>query len=115
MTEDKDAMAVGADGTIMHSLRASNAGTITVRLLKTSPVNQQLNALYNFQKSSAANWGQNIFSVSDTFRGDVVTGTEMAFNRQAPVTYAKDGNMMEWKFQGNVEELLGSGVPDASI
>lgn len=114
MIEEKDGMVVGADGTIMHSLRASDAGHITVRLLKTSPANALLNALYNFQKSSAANWGQNVLRVSDTFRGDVVNGTEMSFSKQAPVKYAKDGNVMEWRFQGKVQELLGTGAPSAT-
>lgn len=115
MLEDKDGMVTGADSSIMHSLRASDSGTCTVRLLKTSPLNAALNALYNLQKSSSANWGQNVIVVSDTARGDVVTATEMAFVRQAPVSYSKDGNTMEWKFQGRVEEILGTGVPDASI
>jgi hypothetical protein len=115
MLEEKDGMVVGADGSIMHSLRASDAGTITVRLLKTSPTNAKLNQLYNTQKASAALWGQNVLVVSDTQRGDVTTGTELAFSKQAPVRYAKDGNVMEWKFQGRVEEILGVGVPDATV
>jgi len=114
MIEEKDAMMIGADGQIMHSLRASDAGTITIRLLKTSPANAQLSQLYNAQKQSAALWGQNVIIVSDTFRGDVVTGTQMAFKKQAPVKYAKDGNVMEWSFQGVVEELLGTGAPSAT-
>lgn len=114
MLEEKDGMVTGADGAIMHSLRASDSGSITVRLLKTSPANAKLNQLYNTQKASASLWGQNVLVVSDTQRGDVVTGTEMAFSKQAPVRYAKDGNVMEWKFQGRVEEILGTGVPDAT-
>lgn len=114
MIEDKDGMVVGAGGDIMHSLHASDAGTMTVRLLKTSPTNAKLNAMYNAQKQSAANWGQNVIVVSDTYRGDVLTGTQMAFRRQAPVSYAKDGNTMEWVFQGNVEEILGTGAPSAT-
>lgn len=115
MIEAKDGMVVGADGTIMHSLRVSDAGTITLRLLKTSPTNALLNALYNFQKTGGGvNWGQNVLVVSDTFRGDVLTGTLMAFEKQAPVKYAKDGNVMEWKFQGKVQELLGTGAPSAT-
>lgn len=114
MVEDKDGMTVGSDGAIMHSLRAGNAGSMTIRLLKTSPMNAKLQDLYNFQKTGSAFWGQNVIVVSDTQRGDVITGTVMAFNRQTPVKYAKDGNINEWKLQGNVEQLLGSGVPDAS-
>ena len=37
--DDKDNMLMGADGSGVHSLRASNAARILVRLLKTSPVN----------------------------------------------------------------------------
>lgn len=114
MVDDKDAMVVGADGSIMHSLRASNAGRITVRLLKTSPVNAQLNALYNFQRLNPASWGQNVLTVSDTARGDVVNGNAMAFVKQSDLGYAKDGNMNEWMFQGYVLELLGIGTPSAN-
>lgn len=34
-------MTVGADGEVMHSLHAGKSGTITVTLLKTSPVNKK--------------------------------------------------------------------------
>lgn len=111
MLEDKDAMTQGSDGAIMHSLRASNAGRIVVRVLKTGPVNAQLNALYNFQKTSPANWGQNVIQFNDTIRGDVITGTIMAFTKQPVVTYAEDAGMNEWSFQGNIDQLLGSGSP----
>jgi hypothetical protein len=111
MNEDKDAMTAGADGAIMHSLRASNAGKIVVRVLKTSPVNALLNGLYNFQRQSPANWGQNIIQFSDTNRGDQITATQMAFTKQPVITYAEDAGMNEWSFQGSVEQLLGSGSP----
>jgi hypothetical protein len=115
MIEEKDGMITGADGAVMHSLRMSDSGTITLRYLKTAPINAKLNALYNAQKTSAALWGQNIINVSDVQRGDVVTGTQLAFSKQSPVKYAKDGNIMEWKFQGVVQELLGVGIPDVSV
>jgi hypothetical protein len=114
MISDKDDMKVGAGGDLMHSLIASKAGRITIRLLKTSPVNKQLSDLYNFQSASSLLWGQNIVVVSDTVRGDVIAGNQMAFVRQAPVGYADKGNVNEWVFQGNVNEQLGSGDPVAS-
>lgn len=107
--EEKDLMTVGADGTIMHSLRASDAARITVRLLKTSPVNAALSLLYNFQKSSPANWGQNVFVVSDVNRGDVEAVLEAAFARPTPITYAKDAGMNEWLFFGRRDSQLGTG------
>ncbi len=109
--EEKDLMTVGADGSVMHSLRASDAARITVRLLKTSPVNAALSLLYNFQKSSPANWGQNVFVVSDTNRGDVETVLQAAFARPTPNNYGKDGGMNEWLFFGLRDQQLGSGDP----
>ena len=72
--EDKDKMDVGSDGSIMHSLRASNAGKITARLLKTSPTNNLLSVMYNETKSLPSLWGQNIISVRDIYQGDTNTG-----------------------------------------
>lgn len=115
MKEDKNLQTVGADGEIMNSLRASNAGGFTIRLLKTSPSNAILSALYNFQKSSPAVWGQNQLRVSDVYRGDVITGNRIAFRKQPVITYAKDAGMNEWLFDGNVNELLGAGVPDVNV
>lgn len=114
MIDDKDKMDVGAGGDIMHSLRASNAGRITVRLLKTSPQNALLSALYNFQRLNAGAWGQNVLIVSDIQRGDVVTGTQMAFTRQPVITWSEDANMNEWSFMGNIIEVLGAGIPNVN-
>lgn len=115
MLEDKDDMKVGADGSVMHSLRANNAGRVMIRLLKTSPVNAMLQDLYNFQKQSSGNWGQNNIVVSDTVRGDIETCTLMAFTKQPSIVYAKDGNTNEWVFHGVVNQNLGTGVPDANV
>lgn len=115
MLEDKSTMTIGADGSVMHSLHASNGARVTIRLLKTSPVNAQLNALYNFQKSSPALWGVNTLVISDTIRGDVIASGQVAFAKQADVNYAKEGGTMEWAFFGSVEEVLGTGVPDVNV
>lgn len=111
MLEDKDDMKVGADGQIMHSLRASKAARVTVRLLKTSPVNAQLSLMYNLQAQSSGLWGNNVIVVSDVARGDQISSAQLAFARQPTVVYAKDGNVNEWAFLGAVDELLGSGQP----
>jgi hypothetical protein len=54
MTEAKNTMTVGADGEVMHSLHGGKSGTITVTLLKTSPVNKKLSLMYNAQSQSSA-------------------------------------------------------------
>ena len=85
-------MTIGADGGGMHSLRANRSGVITVRLLKTSPVNGLLQAAFDLQRISSANWGQNTLVISDTARGEVTSGLFAAFKQFTPVTYAQDGD-----------------------
>src|SRR5208337_3134437 len=115
MIADKDILTIGSDGTPMHSLIASDAATILVRLLKTSPVNNQLSVMYNTQKYSPPLWGQNNISVRDILQGDVLTAETVAFSRQPVITYAENAGMNEWRMLvGKLTELLGPGLPDLS-
>lgn len=114
-TEDKNTMTVGADGSVMHGLNAGNSGTITFRYLKTSPVNGLLSAMYAFQRSSSALWGQNVLTIANPQTGDVVTGRQAAFKKNTGLTYAKNAGMNEWAFDvGQLDELLGIGSPAAA-
>ena len=108
--EDKNQMTIGADGGGMHSLRANRSGVITVRLLKTSPVNGLLQAAFDLQRISSANWGQNTLVISDTARGEVTSGLFAAFKQFTPVTYAQDGNVMEWPFDCIMIETVLAGL-----
>ena len=107
--EAKDAMVVGSDGSVMHSLRSGNAARVSVYLLKTSPINALLSNLYNFQRTQASYWGINTIAISDVQRGDVGAGSQMAFERHTGVAWAEDANIMQWNFQGNWLQILGSG------
>jgi hypothetical protein len=112
--EDKTTITTGADGSIMTSLRATMTGRITVRLLKVSPINAILSQAYNFQRVNVLNWGQNSITVTDTARGDVVTGRQMAFIKFPDNGWAEDGNTLDWVFQGIINEILGVGIPDVN-
>jgi hypothetical protein len=112
--EDKAGVVTGADGSIMTSLRATQTGKITVRLLKVSPENSVLEKAYNFQRQSAANWGNNLIRVVDKARGDVCTGRQMTFVRFPTIVWSEDGNINEWVFQGILNEVLGAGIPDVN-
>jgi hypothetical protein len=112
--EDKSVITTGSDGSIMTTVRASMTGTITVRLLKTSPVNVLLSRAFNFQRSSAINWGGNIIRVVDKVRGDVVTGRQMSFVKHADNVWSEEANILEWTFRGIVNEVVGAGLPDLS-
>lgn len=106
---DKNVMTEGADGKIQHSLIASDACTVTVRLLKTSPLNAALMIAYDLQTSSSAFWGINQFIVSDSARGDISTVQNAAFKKKPVVKYGKEGDIMEWTFDGAIANtVLGS-------
>lgn len=109
-TEDKNVMTIGADGKGQHSLIASDAVTVTVRLLKTSPQNAALMIMYNLQSVSSALWGQNVFTVVDSGRNDYSVVQAAAFKKKPTITYAKEGGMMEWTFDGiSANSILGAG------
>jgi len=110
--DDKDTMTMGADGTGMHSLHASRAGTVTIRVLKTSQLNKQLSDLYAYQATSSANWGQNIITCNNVVNGDAWTCESCAFRKYPDVKYSKDGDILEWSFNSTrMNGMLGNGQP----
>jgi hypothetical protein len=105
---DKDTLTIGADGTPMHSLHADKSGKITIRVLKTSPTNSLLQAMYDVQSLSSSVWGQNVIVVSDLARGDATAARACAFIKFPNIVYAKEGGIMEWGFNsGYVDSVLG--------
>jgi len=107
--EETDTMNIGADGTAMHSLHASKAGRITVRLQKTSPTNYLLTQLYNYQRTSSLFFGQNILNITNPITGDNYTCQQVAFARYPTNQYAKEAGMIEWEFNaGVIDPSLGS-------
>lgn len=109
--EDKNVMTIGADGKGMHSLVASDAVTVTVRLLKTSPLNAALMLMYNLQTASSSLWGGNVATIVNTGLGDYSVIQAMAFKKLPAITYAKEGGMMEWVFDGITRNsILGSSA-----
>jgi len=109
--EDSNVMRIGADGEGFHSLIASRGGTVKVNLLKTSPINSALSAMYHIQRTSAANWGRNTISLQNISTGDSITCEEVAFKRHADLTYASEGGMITWEFDAvKIVPVLGIGV-----
>lgn len=112
-TGDKNIMTVGADGSVMHSLSGDKSGTVTVRLLRTSGVNRQLQEMYNHQTQSSATHGRNTITIRDVARGDTITCSKCAFAKQPEKTYAIEGGGLEWTFHvGTIDSQLGSGTPE---
>ena len=108
MGGNKNTMTIGADGEVMHSLHADKSGTITVTLLKTSPVNKKLSLAYNAQSQSAATWGNNVIVIRNTASGDISTARSCAFQKQPDFNNAKEGGTVAWVFDcGKIDQLLG--------
>lgn len=108
-TGDIGAMLIGADGFGQHSLHADKSGRVTVRLLKTSPVNAALTAMYALQTASADAYGQNTLLITDSSRGDVISCRQVAFSKAPTSNYAKEAGLMEWDFNAVViDRALGA-------
>lgn len=108
MGGNKNTMTIGADGEGMHSLHADKSGTITVTLLKTSPVNKKLSLAYNAQSQSSSTWGKNVIVIRNTASGDVSTARECAFQKQPDFNNAKEGGTVAWVFECvKIDNLLG--------
>ena len=108
-TQDRNNMTIGADGSALHSLRADRSGTVTVRLLKTSDRNAMLQTMFNAQSIDSSLWGMNLISIAHKTLSDKVVCQACAFMRDPDVTYAEDGDIVEWTFQsGQIDIIRGS-------
>jgi len=108
MAGDKNTMMIGADGEGMHSMHADKSGTVTVRMLKTSPQNAKLMAMYDAQSLDASLWGQNVIVVRNVQSGDTTTARQCAFKKKPAMKYAKDGDILEWVFDAiKIDTILG--------
>jgi hypothetical protein len=111
LIEETDELKVGADGSPMHSLNAAKSYKFTVRLLKTSPTNSVLSAMYALQRTSAATWGVNSLSLLNSTLGDSYTLKSVAFAKFPENTYAKNAAMLDWEFLAGVGDVkLGKGL-----
>jgi hypothetical protein len=109
MAGDKNSMMIGADGEGMHSLHADKSGTVTVRLLKTSPTNAVLMAMYDAQTLSSAIHGKNIITVTHSQSGDITVARSCAFKRKPNLSYKKDGDVVEWSWDAiKIDTILGT-------
>ncbi|EKY3223604.1 phage structural protein [Cronobacter dublinensis] len=108
MTGAKNTMTEGADGEVMHSLHPGKSGTISVKLLKTSPANKKLSLAYNAQTQSSSLWGNNVIVIRNAASGDITTARSVAFQQMPEYANAKEAGVVEWKFDcGKIDQVLG--------
>lgn len=108
--QPRNNMTPGADGEVMHSLRADKSGKLTIRLLYTSPVNAKLKAMFNAQSLSSSAWGNNVITVLNKGNTDTIVARSVAFHGLPSQTFAEDGQpVLEWGFDcGKIDTLSGT-------
>jgi hypothetical protein len=111
---DRNVMLVGADGDGVNSLLADSSSTVTVRLLKTSPVNAALMQMMNLQSGLSSTWGINVITVTNIATGDATVLTGCAFKTRPEITYAAEAGVNEWTWDCiGTSMVLGVGTPEA--
>ena len=107
-SQTRNTMTIGADGAVMHSLKADKSGTVTVRLLETSPVNSLLQTMLNAQALSPTAWGNNVLVVVNKSSGETTTCRNVAFQGDPEIVYSEEGQVREWTFDcGMIDTLRG--------
>jgi hypothetical protein len=113
---EKNIMTEGADGSIMHSLRASKAARIMLSFLKTAPANAALSQVWNAQEGDSSQWGRNSFHITQTSTGDNFTLNSVAFVKFPDTNYRAEGGVMDWEFDvGFCDSILGNGYNPTNI
>lgn len=108
LNNPRNNMVVGADGEVMHSLRADKSGTVSVRLLYTSNTNAILQAMYDAQALSSSAWGNNVITIRNGGNNETTVCRSVAFQNQPSRSYGKDGGMVEWTFDcGKIDTITG--------
>lgn len=108
MQNERDAMRIGADGEGMHSMKMDKSGTITVRLLQTSPVNAALTAAYNAQSVDSSIFGYNVILIRNKRSGTTIAARDVAFNKWPDWTMAQEGQTLEWEFNAiKIDPVVG--------
>jgi hypothetical protein len=108
-TEDKNRQTPGASGEVMNTLIGTDAGRVSIHVLKTSPLNALLMEAYNLQKQSSLTWGLNVITITNPVSGDHYTLSQVAFTRRPPNSYGKEPVVITWDLQaGHVYAFIGA-------
>lgn len=95
----KNRRTIGADGDGMHTLIASDAADGEISLMKSASGNKMLGDLYNWAKSSSANWGNIALLISNPNTGDQENLVGGAFGKLADNAYATEAGLIVWPIE----------------
>jgi hypothetical protein len=111
--EDSDVMTQGVGG-VMHSLTVAKRGAVELHILKTSPMNAQLNYAYIQDRANGSQqWGQNVITITNPVSGDNWNCKSCAFRRHPSTPYQVRGSVHVWTFNsGEMDPILGNLTPN---
>ena len=98
---DDNTQEFGADGFVQNNKAAGSPATVTVNLLKTSPVNKMLNKMYLTQRASGVKNDLNLITITYIDTGETHTLEGVAFKRRSSAKFSKDGGMNAWTFDAS--------------
>ena len=109
--DDDWSTSVGADGSVVRSLKANNVVDITLTCQQTSPINDLLSVKRNLDRL-VPNTGVFAITVKDLLgTSTLFSGT--CYVKKAPtMEYAHEATTREWQLQGvDVAFQLGGNLP----
>lgn len=94
----KATKTIGADGSGMFNLMGDKSGRVTFRLLKTSPSNKILSAIYNATTITSNLYGQGVITFTNTHTGETHTAVGVGIEKFPDSNNATEGGVNEWVF-----------------
>ena len=83
---------------INKQVEIPNSGTVTIRLMRTSPQNAQLQLMYNAQTLSSSLHGNNVITIRDKGNSEICVCRGCAFQKVADRNYGEEAGIQEWVF-----------------
>ena len=88
----------GISVTQNEPLKSNKSGTVTIRLMRTSPQNAQLQLMYNAQTLSSSLHGNNVITIRDKGNSEICVCRGCAFQKVADRNYGEEAGIQEWVF-----------------
>jgi len=115
-TQENGFMEIGADGSVAHYESADRSGTLTLRLLQNSDLNQRLQDLLNRHRSPSGRQEKIDFVIRNAQIGELSQMRDCRFKTQPGKSWKEKGTMREWTFNvGSAYLNEGSSSPSISL
>ena len=91
--------AIGTDGEVTRFRTNDDRANVTIRLMQSSAVNDQLSALHTLDKLSSNGAGLGVFYFKDTNGTSIYSGENAWIQKAPPATFSREVKEREWKIR----------------